>query len=274
MNDYLQEPVAFWRFGYVAYILVGVFTVWRPEMLRLYAASMMFTRNRGDRLGFSPAMTQRLLTITERRADLDYDVRLFRMHGAACMLAGVVGLTTGLNLAIIGSLLAVAVVFAFALAALSAKRKTSTRAAFVAGARRWAVAWWVVVVLLVMAAFEVAAGGFVSITVAAATIVCAAVIVLLGSQAAVLTGTDITLESEVDHRFRTAQIVICASFAMVPSQLWILSVAWSSEYFTPHVFPFTNVMVVLVGTVAIWLYASTANGRSDRALRAAVRSAV
>jgi hypothetical protein len=224
MSEYGYLFTPFWKFFDAILLLLGLWFVWQPSALLEPYGAIVFSRDRAAKLGLSPALTARLISISRQREDLSYQLPLLRLIGAAFIVAGIVGISTSIDEPTLVSALAVLTAAALAFVLMNAKRKSSIHAALLGGASRRAVPWSIVAVLVVEAVAEASVGNREAVTVAAATIISAALITLLASLPVVLSGEDVALERQVDRRYRIARIAIYAIWSQVPSLVWAGSV--------------------------------------------------
>jgi hypothetical protein len=268
MSEYAYLFSPFWKCFDAALTLIGVWFALQPSVLVEPFAAMVFTRERGAKLGLPNAISARLLEISQRREDLHYQTNLLRLIGAAFVAAGLAGLLTSVDQPTLVSGLIVVSIATLAGVVLNARRKAPAGAALLDRSSRRIVPWWFVGVLVVEAAAEASVGTRTSLAVAVATVVCAALISLLASLPVVLSGNDVALERQIDRRFRVAQVMLCAVLSQLPSLAWAASI--------DNAAPSTVVARVIVSVtfLSVILLVLTTSRRLDHDLRQAAGDAL
>jgi hypothetical protein len=225
MEQYAYLFAPFWK-GFDAILaVIGVWFLVQPSALVESYAAMIFSRERGDKIGLPSAVTTELLAISSSRDAVRYDTRALRLIGAAFIVVGLIGLSTGVLQTVLVSALTVVTVGALSIVLVNGKRTVPIRAAFLGSAADGVVPWWLVVVLVVEAASVASVATGSSFAVASATLICAAALLLLRSLPVSLTGADIVLEREMDRRFRVARVGLVAQFTQLPALVWASSVS-------------------------------------------------
>jgi hypothetical protein len=259
---YLFTP--FWK-GFDAILgVIGIWLLLQPSALVESYSAMIFSRERGDKIGLPSTVTTELLAISNAREAVRYDTRALRLIGAAFVVAGLIGLSTGVSQPVLVSALAVVTVAALTLVLVGGKLTTPTRAAFLDRVADNAVPWWLVIVLVLESTSEAVVGTGSSFAVAGATLICAAALLLLRSLPVFLAGSDLVLEREMDRRFRVARVGLIALFTQLPS------LVWSSSVNEDGLWSIAARLVVSGAMISVIAFIATSSRRLDVDLRRTV----
>jgi hypothetical protein len=264
MNEYTYLFTPFWKVFDVALGLVGIWFMLQPSVLVQSSAAMVFSRERGDKLGLPSAVTTELLTINGSRESLRYETRLLQLIGTAFVVVALVGLLTAVPEALLVSALAVVTVVALTAVLIGGKRGTSIRAAFLNRVSHHVVPWWLVAVLVAQAAAEGAAGTRASVAVAIATLICTGALALLQWLPVALGGGRIAFEREIDRRYRCGRVAIVALFTELPSLVWAGSLDDNGPWTV------TAKILVSIAFLCVIVYTAYSSRQLDRDLRRTV----
>ena len=84
MDEFYRTYVApYWIFVDVIWCAIGLWCAVRPSMLVGAYAPLVLTRGTVEKFGLDPSVTERVLSVADRRERLTYDDRIGRIGGGA-----------------------------------------------------------------------------------------------------------------------------------------------------------------------------------------------